>query len=228
MTRPPRYQGPLSPRQAAEGIAAARANAKALLEDAETLLQRESWPRAFGLAVLAIEEAGKTRIIRELVLARDEKECRTAWREYRTHSKKTLLTILPELAARGARRFDELARPMFDPTSNHGPELEADKQSAFYTDVLSDGTWTLPERAISESDARKVVLTARLLAGKKSEAMSSEAELTLWVKHLRPIRGETDQVRLRQAVVACYAEAEAMGVLQGSGPTEGLREFLGI
>lgn len=38
---------------------AAESNARELIDDAEILLKRERWPRAYALAVLAYEEFGK-------------------------------------------------------------------------------------------------------------------------------------------------------------------------
>ena len=78
------YSGRLNPTQAAEGIQAALKNARALLADAQLLLENERWQRATALSILAIEEAGKIPLVRGILLARDDKESREAWRSYRS------------------------------------------------------------------------------------------------------------------------------------------------
>jgi AbiV family abortive infection protein len=91
------YAGRLTVQQAAEGIAVALRNAYSLVRDAELLLQHGRHARATALAILAIEEAGKVPIIRAILLARTEAELRDEWRAYRSHTKKNVLYILPEL-----------------------------------------------------------------------------------------------------------------------------------
>lgn len=53
------YRGPLTAKEIAEGIAAAQNNARRLVADAKCLLATGRYPSATGLAILAIEEAGK-------------------------------------------------------------------------------------------------------------------------------------------------------------------------
>jgi len=221
----PQYDGPLSPRQAANGIAAAVANARALVEDAEALLEKRRWPRATALAVLAIEEAGKPTIIRSILLARDEKERREEWKAYRSHTKKNLAFILPELVGQGARSLDDLA-PIFDPESNHGHVLDTLKQIGFYSEAGGDCNWSRPDNVINESLARSIVSAARLLASAGGAAMSSEAELELWIKHLKPVWKSEAAFEVKQALAACYAEAEASGLLQGKQTASRMTKFL--
>jgi len=83
------FFGYITPRQAAAGIEAALTNAQSLCADAQLLLKRERWSRAAALSILAIEEAGKVSIIREIPLARNSDDLKLAWRSYRTHSKKS-------------------------------------------------------------------------------------------------------------------------------------------
>jgi AbiV family abortive infection protein len=63
------YEGPLSPKLAAEVSAAALRNADRLIEDAQILLIAGRWPSAVSLAVLAIEEAAKADLVHRIVLA---------------------------------------------------------------------------------------------------------------------------------------------------------------
>lgn len=100
------YSAQLEPDELAAGINAAQQNAGRLAEDASQLLAAGRFPTAAALSVLAIEEAGKVSVLRSLALARDQKETIGAWREYRSHTKKNVSWILPQLAADGARRLE--------------------------------------------------------------------------------------------------------------------------
>src|SRR3989442_5369225 len=220
---PRQYVGRLTPRQAAEGIQAALANARALLSEAELLLGHGRWPRAVALSILAIEEAGKPALIRALLLARNDGELSDEWRAYRSHVQKNINWILPELAAKGAAVLEDL-RLIVDPTSDHPHILEALKQVAFYSDVYGECRWSIPAQAIDEDAARRFVALARLLAS-GPEAMTTEAELELWVKHMAPV-WKGDMSDMKQALVACYAEAEAHGVLWAKATASEMVRFL--
>ena len=68
------YRGRLSPTQIADGMSAAQRNARRLVDDAKLLLDAGRFPSATSLAILSIEESGKTSILRHLSVAKDEKE----------------------------------------------------------------------------------------------------------------------------------------------------------
>ncbi|WP_437412965.1 AbiV family abortive infection protein [Sinorhizobium meliloti] len=108
------YKGPLTPSQAAEGIALARANAARLIADAELLLESDRHASATALAILAIEELGKVQVIKIIALQSGEAELKQAWRDYRSHRAKNVQWILPKLAAEGARTLMQL-RAAADP-----------------------------------------------------------------------------------------------------------------
>ena len=206
------YVGPLSPKQAAEGIAAAYDTAIALLQDAELLLEHGRWARALALAILAIEEAGKAHILRGLLLARTEKERRDHWRDYRSHTKKNFAYILPDLVSGGARSLDDL-HPLVDPNSDHGQVLDTCKQLAFYSEAVvgvQPCNWSTPAKTIDEAFARSIIATAKVFASGE-HAMTSEAELELWVQHLRPVWKVAPEYEVKQAMAACYADGPAPG-----------------
>jgi AbiV family abortive infection protein len=198
-----------------------------LVADADLLIQHERWPRAASLAVLAIEEAGKVPLIRSLLLASDEATRRAEWRAYRSHTKKNVLWILPELAKQGARFLDDL-RPTIDPHSDHPDVLEALKQIGFYTDAYGDKcNWSIPEKYIQPGFAKSLVAIAHLLSD-RNEAMTTVEELKLWVKHLKPV-WKGPMWEMSQALSACYAEAEELGVLRrGESAREMTRFLFGI
>jgi len=216
MAKKPRidqYSGPLMPAQAAEGIEAAIQNAKALLSDAELLLHNQRWQRATALAILAIEEAEKVSLLRGLLLARNDAERRKEWRAYRTYVKKNLAYILPQLFREGSRKLEDF-RSIYDEVSDHGLLLESLKQIALYTDAYADCHWSVPEEVIEQDVARTIVSIAEVLIPDEPGAFTSEAELKIWVKHLGPVwKGKMSE--MKRALLACYAEADALGVLRG-------------
>lgn len=178
------YKGTLSPRQIAEGINAATKNAYRLAGDAKFMLDNNRYPAAVSLAILSIEESGKVSILRELSLARDEKEIAECWRDYRSHTKKNIAWILPELAAKGARKLEDL-HLIVDETSDHPYLLEQIKQLGFYTDCLGQAHWSIPEEVIDESLAKTLVYTAEIFGKDKEEI--SVLEIELWKKHMKPV-----------------------------------------
>jgi AbiV family abortive infection protein len=218
------YSGPLAPAQAAKGISVAMKNAAALASEALLLLQNQRWSRAAALAVLAIEEAGKPSQLRAILLARDEKELREEWRDYRTHSKKNVTWILPELVAKGASHIEDL-RPIFDEDSDHGPLLDAIKQIAFYSDAYGDCNWSLPENVVDDKLAQTLVQIAKILVSDNKSPMTTEAELQLWIKHLGPV-WKGNMADMKTALLACYAEAQALGVLQGDSSAADMVKFV--
>jgi len=218
------YFGSLSPAQAAKGIEAAMKNASALVSDAILLLQNRRWSRAAALAILAIEEVGKPSILRSILLARNDKELREEWKNYRSHSKKNVMWILPDLVKKGARHIEEL-RPIFDEDGDHGPVLDALKQIAFYSDAYGSCNWSLPESGIDEALAKSLVQIAQVLTSKELGPMTSEAELQLWVKHLGPV-WKGDMADMKKALLACYAEAQGLNILRGDTPPSDMVKFV--
>jgi AbiV family abortive infection protein len=219
------YVGRLSPEQASEGITAAQDNARGLLADAVLLLDHGRWARAAALAILAIEEAGKVDVLRAILLARDEREARDEWRDYRSHTRKNAHWIIGHLAAKGARRLEDL-RPIVREGSAHPHMLEATKQMALYSDAYGTCRWSRPEREIDEPLARWLVELAQLLSpDEEGSAMTSAAELAVWVKHLKPV-WKGDMATMKRALIACYTEAQALGLLKGNITADDMAKFV--
>lgn len=84
------YRGPLSAAEISAGMNAANANALRLVEDAKVLLAAGRIPTAASLAALSIEESGKTSILRQLATAASKDEITTAWKGYRSHTRKNV------------------------------------------------------------------------------------------------------------------------------------------
>ena len=210
------YKSRLTAEQIADGMNAARENAKRLASDAELLLEASRFPSAASLAILAIEEAGKITVLRGLATAKDDEEVKSCWRAYRSHTKKNVSWILPELVAKGARRLDDLL-PLFDESSDHPFVLDQLKQLGFYTDCLDNAHWALPEQSVDEQLATTLVQVAVLLA-KGRQATTKEIEL--WIKHIGPVKG-LGMAENKQALINWYAEMQQLGLApQGENKME--------
>ena len=203
------FRGSLSAAQVAEGIRAASANAARLTHDAEVLLKAGSFPTAASIAILAIEEAGKVSILRSLALARSETEASASWKEYRSHTRKNVAWLLPQLAAQGASKLEDL-RPLFEEDAEHPYLLDQLKQLGFYTDCLGKARWSLPADAISQELAASLVGTARLLAS-SSNVECTAREIELWVEHVGPVWRQ-DLGWMKQAVINWYAAMQEAGL----------------
>lgn len=201
------YSGRLSAAQIAEGINLARRNACRLASDAVSLLDAGRLPSATALAVLAIEEAGKCSILREIALARDEKELIEAWRAYRSHTTKNRTWPFVELFLKGARKLSDFA-PLFSSTSDHPYLLDQIKQISFYTDCLGDAHWSYPEDVIDADLCNSLVFTASIL-GKGDDIKPREIEL--WIQHVGPV-WRSHPERMEKGLTDWYASLQAEGL----------------
>jgi len=202
------YKGKLTPAQIAEGINAAKRNAKRLLDDAKLLLEAKRYPSAASLSVLSIEENGKVAILRSIAVAKNDKETGDWWKDYRSHTRKNLAWLLPQLFAQGARRLDDF-KPLFDKKSDHPYILDQLKQIGFYTDCLGNAHWSIPEEVIDEQLA-KALFTIASIFGKDTETTPKEIEL--WVKHIGPVwRG--NHAWMKKALVNWYTEMQQLGLV---------------
>ncbi|MDA8125568.1 MAG: AbiV family abortive infection protein [Deltaproteobacteria bacterium] len=177
------YKGKLTVDQIAEGINAAKKNAKRLFEDANLLLEAGRFPSAAALAILSIEEAGKVSILRELALAKTTGDVNEAWNHYRSHTKKNATWLLPQFAQQGARKLEDF-KALFDESSDHPYILDQVKQIAFYTDCLGKAHWSLPQDVIDESLAKTLTQIASIFAKDKNV---TKTEIDLWIKHIGPV-----------------------------------------
>lgn len=205
------YKGALTTSQVVAGMNSAAKNARRLSEDARSLLDAGRFASASSLAALAIEEAGKTSILRELALAANQEDLKKAWKRYRSHRSKNAHWILPHLAASGASNLEEL-RQIVEPKSDHTALLDRIKQIGFYTDCLGKAHWSVPADVIDQQLATQLVSTAELLSVPKE---FTETEIDLWKKHIGPVwRG--DMRWMKQALVNWGEEMAAKGLLDDS------------
>jgi AbiV family abortive infection protein len=209
--RDKQYIGELTPFSAAEGIKRAYENANSLLKDAELLFENGRYERSLSLSVLAIEECGKSAIIRALLLKNDSKELKKEWQNYRKHTAKNLAWILPDLVENGARKLEDL-RKIFDPKSEHGYTLDNLKQLSFYTDKFTAEKWSSPAQVVDKELAYGILVIARNMV-KIDMVMTSEKELELWIKHLKPVQGKGLK-EMKDALLDCYSEAASKGLIE--------------
>jgi AbiV family abortive infection protein len=214
------YRERLDPAQITAGMNAAARNAHRLAEDAATLLDARRFPSAAALAILAIEEAGKISVLRELSIATSDNEVAEGWKTYRTHTRKNVTWPLPTLVAAGAQKLDDF-RPLFSGDSDHPYVLDQLKQIAFYTDCLGDVHWSIPDEVVDESLARMLVDTAKVFARGQE---CTEQEVILWIEHLGPVFKQKDLDFMKQALASWYAAMQASG-LKPDGPNE-MEQFI--
>jgi AbiV family abortive infection protein len=217
------YNQKLSPERAAKGMNAAIDNSKSLLEDAILLYDNDRYERAVALSILAIEEAGKPSILRSILLEDDPKLLKKEWQNYRRHTEKNSNWIVPELISKGARHIEEM-RQTVDKNSDHTQQLDNLKQLAFYTDAFSKCKWSIPKEIISKELAESILSVAKIMVGKDTKGITTEAELKLWVKHLKPV-WKQDMLKMKQALINCYKEAEESGLIE-KGMANKMLEFL--
>jgi AbiV family abortive infection protein len=213
------YRGRLDATQIATGMNAANRNAVRLVKDANHLLGAGRFPSAAALAILSIEESGKTSILRELALAQDDDQVREAWRDYRSHTKKNVMWLISEVFATGARTLDEFGI-LFDDDSDHPFVLDQVKQISLYSDCLGAANWSIPEEIIDEDLAKSLVKIAETLA-KDREVLPLEIEL--WMKHLLPV-WMTRSDWLKGALENWYADMKKHG-LKDEGQIQ-IEEFI--
>jgi AbiV family abortive infection protein len=152
--RAPLKNGPLSQVEALSAQHAAAAAARGLYGDAVFLYQHGRRQRAAALAILALEEVGKIKVLARIADATDESALKAAWREYRMHNAKAseMISAGPGLDEADVRRaFSEQADGL--------------KQLAFYSTQLASGEWVWPEIAIDDDDSELAVSWAGAMVG---------------------------------------------------------------
>jgi AbiV family abortive infection protein len=204
------YRGPLSAAEIAAGMNVANANAFRLVEDAQTLLAAGRCPTAASLAALSIEESGKVSILRQLATATSKEAVAAAWKSYRSHTRKNVQWLLPELAMNGARKLEDL-RPLFEDDAEHPFVLDQVKQLGFYTDCLGNRHWSVPVDVVDEKLARGLVEIAKLLVGKRETTVE---EMELWMLHVGAAPKD-DLPAMKRALASWYSAMQGAGLRPG-------------
>jgi len=203
------YSGPMSSAEIAEGMNAAKRNAERLAKDARLLFENERYTSATSLAILSIEESGKSQILRELALARNEKELRECWRDYRSHTKKNVLWPLIETFIKGTRRAQDF-RHLLEPGADHPYVLDKVKQVSIYTDCFKKGRWSIPEQIITKELAHDLLLIAEVFTHGRE---ITREEIELWIQYLQPY-WKTSTEASQRALFEWDREIRRRGLLQ--------------
>ena len=186
-TKLSQYRGDLCAAQIADGMNAALRNARRLADDANSLHDLARYPTAVAIAILSIEESGKVSILRGMAGTPDVERRLQLWKDFRSHRKKNVAWIIPQLYLNGARTLESL-RLAADPSAEHTALLDQLKQIAFYTDCLGNANWSEPFAVIDEDLSLDLVNTANLLA---KGGTVTEREIELWIEYMRPTYGES-------------------------------------
>jgi AbiV family abortive infection protein len=211
------YSGKLSAKQIAEGMNAARENAKRLVADARLLHDNGRHASALALAILSIEEVGKENILRGIALASNESDLKSGWRHYRSHTKKNAHWLLLNLVKSGAGFPTDFA-VLFDENAEHPQLLENAKQVSFYTDCLGNSHWSVPEEVV-DGDLALVIIE---MAGIQTQTREiTEEEIELWIQYLKPHRKGTNAER-EAALLEWDKEVRRRGIVGG---TDTMEEF---
>ncbi|MEP3112645.1 AbiV family abortive infection protein [Nisaea sp.] len=174
-----RCGGKLTLQEATDGMNAAIKNALRLLNDAEILIKHERYATALSLSILAIEEAGKITILRQMLTCEDGEEDRI-WKSYRNHRAKNVMWILPSLAAQGAKSLIEL-REAANPSGEHTKLLDLIKQLGFYTDFVGNRNWSQPDHVADKNLTESIFSIANIVCRKRN---ITTQENEAWIKHL--------------------------------------------
>ena len=178
------YKGPLTAESAAIGIVTAKANAKRLIEDAESLFHTERYPSACAFACLAIEEISKPAIIRKILLASSPVQVRTGWRLFSSHHDKAAPWIVPYIIRSDPSAYEDFVEAFMrqrDPIL-----LDSLKQLSIYCGCYGNCHWADPRNVIKKDQARVVMSSARILilSGQASPLDSLDG-LNLWKSHMK-------------------------------------------
>jgi AbiV family abortive infection protein len=217
------YKGKLDNKQITDGINAARHNARRLFKDAQLLLEAHRYPSAASLAILSIEESGKEHILRGMAIATTDAELEQHWKDYRSHTKKNIMWLLPQLVMEGKRRLDDFST-LFDPTAEHPYILEQVKQIGFYTDCLGKIHWSKPVEVIDKDLAKMLVQIAKVFL-KKGKIKTQEIEI--WAKHLGPVKND-DFLKQKEATLHWYAEIRELGLATKEQDLKDFLDYLGL
>lgn len=214
------WKNTLNESEIVDGMNFAQQNANRLLSDAEKLFEFGSYPTAYSIAVLAIEEAGKISILRELAVARNGNDVKDAWKAYRTHTKKNVMYVFPYLVANGYTKLSDFGG-IFSEKNDFPALLDDQKQVGFYTDCLGKKHWSVPSQVIEKKEAEGILRVAHILCKHKTY---TQKEIELWVKHIKPV-WKSSMPEMQVALKAWFNEMLDEGLVKESDiPFE---EFVG-
>lgn len=210
------YSGTLTPGDAAAAIQAARLNALDLLASAKLLHEQGRFPHSTALCVLALEEAGKAKIVMSILtgVAGPGQSCESLWRAYRRHTAKTeLFNFTVEM--RAGVHFPELEEDTLTAVKAAGPtpeDLDAAKQLGLYSDCFKtpEGVAIHLPRNLDCRERSEVLLgEAAVVVGYMRDY--PPAELEVWARHAAVARANS--MSFRDAMKPMYIELREKGFI---------------
>lgn len=180
----PQYKGKLSASQIAQGMNAAKSNAKRLLKSAKIIFENGDYATATSLAILSIEESGKSSILRRLSLENDNIALNNCWKDYRTHIKKTIIWDMCRYI-KGEKCKIEDFKEMFSDNNISPFHLEQIKQIGFYTDCLGNAHWSIPNEIIEKEFAQDMLMIAGVHC--QNDEVVTQREIELWIECMKPV-----------------------------------------
>ena len=180
------YKGELNAAEVSAGMNAAIRNAKRLYKSASILFDNGDYASAVSLAILAIEESGKTSVLRAIALTTDEKLLKDYWKEYHSHVEKTKLWNIQDYIPKDKAKVKlEDFKGMFLVDNMSSKHLDQVKQIGFYTDCLGNAHWSIPEEVINKDFAQGILQIAYIHCQINKTITLKEIEL--WIECLSPV-----------------------------------------
>ncbi len=151
-----------------KGVSACLENARGLLEESSLLFDAGHHARATALAILAVEEGDKVRRLLMLCLA--DGNLAREWEDFRNHGPK--LSAAFSLFTHG--KFSHLRTSWAQLRPKAGaPEWFRDlphyagrvKERMLYVDLLKDGSWSSPSRALPPLVCEGIILFCQMAVG---------------------------------------------------------------
>ena len=141
-----KYRGKLSLEQIAEGIVTCLENARALVEDATTLLKAQRYPRALTCLLVADQELGKVHVLLAMARIYPSKQIHWSdkWKSFRSHEIKAAHAVVNTFPDHARTSPDNLL-PMVLDSCVKVPTDEELRQASLYVDFSAkDRDWLSP------------------------------------------------------------------------------------
>jgi AbiV family abortive infection protein len=203
------YRGQLTNEEIAEGYNLAVRNAKRLADDAESLLSRGRYLSAITLAILAIEEEGKTGLFTVLALAESNEEVREFWKSYRRHTAKN--RHLSFLKAYGQNVGVYTATEEALGNDSEAAGIDSLKQLSIYTDCLREKEWHSPDMIPLEYQ-QQLATGLVSICGHFSYCEIAKEQLEVYAQHLIRVKGASQEIA-EHALVECLKELQSRGMI---------------
>jgi AbiV family abortive infection protein len=162
-----------------EGIQAVSSNAESLYLDSLLLFQSGRHPRAAALAILSIEELGKTLILAMMALADDAEDLAGLWKDFQNHTSKNFPGVFVNRILAGDRTADEFRSKLVEGAR----DLNDIKKKGIYVDYSTNNQWLTPTDEITASVAEYYV---QIAGGLQIRGLTFDI-FDLFIKYFKPL-----------------------------------------